>query len=344
MLRILLLLSLIALPQPTLARAPKDRFIEVDLIAETAQPKPGERFWVGLRMVPKPGWHSYWTNPGEAGLPTLVEWTAPGGVQFGPLQHPAPTLIQVAGIASFVHEGPHVLLSQVSLDRDVKPGTPIPIVAQVSWGACSDKACVPERATLSLQLTAGNGAASPTAGLLQRALARVPRRAGPGVFHVSGDKLLAEVPAGIRLDAGRVRFFPDTNDALDAAEARVVSAPPLRIAAPALGSVPETLTGVVSDGSSAYRLRLDRRDEAVAQAAEELPETQVDRPVRATRDIKAEAPSEVPDRRLSETEGAAGTRAASMENTIPRTLVGAGILALLVATLFVYLRRRKARR
>lgn len=241
------------------AEAAKPHFINVDLIAETAQPTPGGSALVGLRMVPNPGWHSYWSNPGEAGFPTVVEWKAPAGVRFGPLRHPAPSLIQVAGMASYVHEGPHVLIARMTLDRGISAGTAIPVTAEVSWAACSEKLCVPEKATLSMQLTAGNGPKSAEATMLHRALAREPRPVSGGGFDVEGRNLLIELPAAARLNAAEVRFFPDENGVAGFTKGRVVSKAPIRISVPVTGDVPEMLGGVATDGSSAYRLNLIRK-------------------------------------------------------------------------------------
>lgn len=342
MIRFALALLLMGCAHPALARAPKDYFIEVELIAETARPKPGEAVLVGLRMVPKPGWHSYWTNPGQAGLPTLVDWTAPAGVSFEPLRHPPPTLVQVGGVTSFVHEGPHVLLSRVTIDRDTEAGTPIPVTAKVSWGACSDKACVPERATLSLQLTTGDGAPSPHAGLLQRALARVPGRIDGGTFEVEDGRLLVQLPADVSLDARRARFFPDENDLVDAAGARVVAARPLRIAAPTIGPAPETLTGVVSDGSSAYRLSFDRAalevsgparaEVAPTEAAADRPPVQAAAAAELGRSVEAVSARQHVDQ-----------AAVAGESRILAT-AGAGVLAGLALLALVFFRRGRPKR
>lgn len=228
--------------------------VDLRLIAESTAPKAGHSQFVGLEMTPRPGWHDYWSNPGEAGLAPAVKWTAPAGVRFGPLQHPAPTLLKVQGITSFVHTGPHVLISRMTLDRDLQPGTTLPITAKVSWAACSDKLCVPERATLALQMTIGEGAESADASTIRRAVAAEPKAVGGGAFEVKDGNLVLQLPPSAKLDARRVHFFPDENGFFDAAQARVISASPLRIEAPAKDRVLGRISGVVSDGSESFRL------------------------------------------------------------------------------------------
>jgi DsbC/DsbD-like thiol-disulfide interchange protein len=53
--------------------------IQVELISEMRTVRAGEPFWVALRLVPDPGWHTYWRNPGDSGLETRIRWTLPEG-------------------------------------------------------------------------------------------------------------------------------------------------------------------------------------------------------------------------------------------------------------------------
>ncbi|HJP67300.1 MAG TPA: hypothetical protein VJ846_00235, partial [Sphingomicrobium sp.] len=164
----------------------------------------------------------------------------------------------VQGITSFVHVGPHILISRMTLDRDLEPGTTLPITAQVSWAACSDKLCVPERATLILQMTVGMGAPSADAVTIRSAAAAEPKAVGLGTFQVKDGKLILQPPPRAELDAPHAHFFPDENGFFDAAEARVLSALPLRIEAPTNDHVPARFSGVVSDGSAAFQVSFER--------------------------------------------------------------------------------------
>jgi DsbC/DsbD-like thiol-disulfide interchange protein len=337
MLRLATALALLAsLVVPAAADAARPRFIDVDLVAETARPKPGGSALVGLRMVPKPGWHSYWSNPGEAGFPTVVEWKAPDGVHFGSLRHPAPSLIEVAGMASYVHEGPHVLVSRMSLDRSIPAGTALPVTAEISWAACSEKLCVPEKATLSLQLTAGDGAKSADASLLRRAVAREPRPIDGGGFAVEGRKLMLELPATARLNAAKALFFPDDNGIAKVAGGRIVSSSPLRLAVPQAGEAPKVLTGVVTDGSSAYRLRLERKALAPEATAETVPAPAAEEP-QETSVAPAAHPVETkaaPAQPQKADEGGSGY--------LP--LAAAALLAVLAGIVFLLSRRARTKR
>ena len=247
---------LLALTGPAAAAAPP--YIEAKLLAESTAPKAGQSILVGLQMNPRSGWHGYWSNPGESGLAPVVKWTAPGGVHFGPLQHPAPTLMRVMGMTSYVHAGPHLLLVWMSVDRKLAAGTTLPITADVNWAACSDKLCVPEKARLSLVMRTGSGARSADAGRLKRALAREPKRVTSGSFKASGGRVVLRLPPSVHLQPERTRFFPDENGYWNPLQARAIVGRPLTIVSRGSGKPPERISGVVSDGSSAYRVAFER--------------------------------------------------------------------------------------
>jgi DsbC/DsbD-like thiol-disulfide interchange protein len=79
-----LLATLVAACLSTAAAAAPVRTAEVEaeLVAEHAALAPGEN-WVGLRLRPEPGWHVYWRNPGDSGIPSRLDWQLPEGVAAG---------------------------------------------------------------------------------------------------------------------------------------------------------------------------------------------------------------------------------------------------------------------
>lgn len=250
---------LLAFASPSAAADPA-KYIRAELIAESMTPRPGGTMIVGIRMMPRPGWHGYWSNPGDSGFAPSVRWAAPPGVKFGPLLHPAPTLLKVSGMSSFVHEGPHVLLARMTVPRSIARGTAIPVTAALNWAACTATQCVPLRATLRLSLRAGDGAPGADAAAARAAARKLPRAAPNGRMAVAGPTLRLLLPASLRLDPRRTRFFPDANGVIDAAASRAaMKGGTIVISAPRRGAVPGKISGVVSDGRSAYRLTFVRK-------------------------------------------------------------------------------------
>ncbi|HEU5482308.1 MAG TPA: protein-disulfide reductase DsbD domain-containing protein, partial [Sphingomicrobium sp.] len=99
MLRRLLILLALLLP-PALAHA---RGIDPELVAE-GPAVPGGEVELALVMRTKPGWHGYWLNPGDAGLPMQVDWQLPEGFSVGALRYPVPMRLTIAGLMNYVYE------------------------------------------------------------------------------------------------------------------------------------------------------------------------------------------------------------------------------------------------
>ena len=56
---------------------------KVKLLVSHDTIKPGSTVTAGLELTMADGWHTYWINPGEAGIVTSVEWKLPKGVTAG---------------------------------------------------------------------------------------------------------------------------------------------------------------------------------------------------------------------------------------------------------------------
>jgi thiol:disulfide interchange protein/DsbC/DsbD-like thiol-disulfide interchange protein len=188
----------------------------VELIAETARPAPGGKVTLGFVMTPKPEWHTYWLNPGDAGAPTRAQWTLPAGASAGELRYPTPETFVVSGLMNYVYAHENVLLADVAVPDGLAPGTPFPVRVRLDWLVCDDELCVPEGATLSLNLAAGNGAADPAQQpRFAAARAALPTAVDwPARFAFAGDRFVLAVPFA---QAAKVRggyFFPAVDGAL----------------------------------------------------------------------------------------------------------------------------------
>src|ERR1700735_1486374 len=60
------------------------------LYAESATVAPSRTLWLDLHLAGASGWHIYWRNPGDSGLPTTIHWTLPAGFAAGDIQWPVP--------------------------------------------------------------------------------------------------------------------------------------------------------------------------------------------------------------------------------------------------------------
>jgi thiol:disulfide interchange protein DsbD len=158
--RILLLLGfLAAVGTPAFAQidfAPK---VQARLIAEQDEIAPGTTVAVALEENIRPGWHTYWRNPGDAGAPTDIKWSLPKGWQAGDIAWPTPKELPVGPLMDFGYEGAVWLLTTLHVPTDAKPGSVL-IKAKASWLVCKE-ICIPEDAQLSLSLGIGPAPSPP---------------------------------------------------------------------------------------------------------------------------------------------------------------------------------------
>ncbi|HEY5239443.1 MAG TPA: protein-disulfide reductase DsbD domain-containing protein, partial [Rhizomicrobium sp.] len=78
--------------------APK---VNARLIAEHNTVAPGDTVTVALEEKIRPGWHTYWVNPGEAGAPTEINWSLPAGWRADAIQWPYPKRLPVGPLMDY---------------------------------------------------------------------------------------------------------------------------------------------------------------------------------------------------------------------------------------------------
>jgi len=211
-----LLTLLIAVPAAAQPLAAGRNHIAAELVAESAAPAPGQSVTIAFSFTPQPGWHGYWLNPGDAGQPARVQWQLPAGVEASALRYPVPERLVIQGLMNHVFNGPHAFLTTLRLPANIAPGTAIPVRARIDYLACTDEICVPERADLSLNLTAGDGSVSAE----QRARfdtwrAALPRPLGSeGTFELRDGRLRVAVPLPAAVTVSDPHLFAATQNAL----------------------------------------------------------------------------------------------------------------------------------
>lgn len=212
MFRYLLITTLLFGPlQVSAADIATDSHFMVKLVAESRTPAPGKRLTLALQLIPEPGWHTYWSNPGEAGFPPRAEWTLPAGFSAGGLQHPVPSELVIDGFRNNVHEGSVTLLTDISVPTALHRGTAIPIGLKLNLAICSEGRCLPRKVNLNLALTAGNGLPDPEQTTLFRdARAALPSPlAAPLRYQVEDTTLKLFSPLPVTNDIVSITVFFD---------------------------------------------------------------------------------------------------------------------------------------
>lgn len=204
--------------------------VNVRLLSDLTAQNDGTPGRLGVLLTMDPGWHVYWRNPGDSGLPTEVRWNAPDGVQIGEPSWPTPERFSdPAGHESFGYSEEVVLQSSIdTLRSGASPGA---VAAEVSWLACKEK-CVLGGATVELRLPVSAATATENRKLMDTWATRLPRvvpddqqpfaitvREAPGdapnTLAIQAFLKWNEAPA-----AGTIEWFPIAPDATKIQSAR----------------------------------------------------------------------------------------------------------------------------
>ncbi|MCW5752641.1 MAG: hypothetical protein KIT81_16015 [Alphaproteobacteria bacterium] len=150
----------------------------------------------GLHIRLDAGWHTYWRTPGDAGLPPMLDFSGSRNLARYDVLWPVPKRAHESGLETFVYYDEVILPITIEATDRRKP---VALRLELLYGVCRE-ICIPEQASLALDLPAAGAVPVPTAaaGLIDRYLAQVP---GPAARM----GLAPHGPAG----EGRLAFSSD---------------------------------------------------------------------------------------------------------------------------------------
>src|SRR4030095_13126552 len=126
----------VALAAKTLAAPVKTAHVEAELVAAQTALVPGEPLTVALRLSMQKGWHTYWQNPGDSGLPTTLEWKLPSEISAGPIEWPAPHALPAGPLVNYGYDGEVLHLVQLTPPQTRGTGATAGAAARAHWAPC----------------------------------------------------------------------------------------------------------------------------------------------------------------------------------------------------------------
>src|SRR5271169_3029945 len=117
---VFMVLTLPALAQTSSKPAPHTK---VELVSENSSIQSGKKFTLGLRFRIDPGWHIYWLNSGDSGMPPTISWHGSDGFLLQPLQWPLPQRMQDGTLVDYGYTGETMLLVDVTPPSGIAPGS-----------------------------------------------------------------------------------------------------------------------------------------------------------------------------------------------------------------------------
>ena len=132
--------------------------VTAELIAESTTFQPGKPLEVALHLHMDDNWHTYWINPGDAGLATAIKWTLPMDFSgAGIMQWPTPEMHMMGPLTTYGYGGDVYLLTSLGPNGDLGENSRSrqEIKAHVTWLVCQEE-CIPGKADLSITLDAAS--------------------------------------------------------------------------------------------------------------------------------------------------------------------------------------------
>ena len=113
----------------------------------------GQTFWLGLRLEHQSGWHTYWKNAGDSGLPTELNWQLPTGLSAGAIAWPTPHALHVGPLVNYGYEDTVLLPVPVQVAADFKAPASgqVDVRLSANWLICRVE-CIPENGDFQLQI------------------------------------------------------------------------------------------------------------------------------------------------------------------------------------------------
>lgn len=225
----LAILSFVFLCMPISARAAEPEHLKIELMADTGAVVPGKPFWLGVQFKPEPGWHIYWTNPGDSGEPPKLTWELPTGFRAGPIQWPAPTRLGSGTVIDFGYDQPVLLPVEIHPPAALPSGSRLEFQAKMTWLVCRE-VCVPGKGDAVIFLPVQRTTLAPDAEsrkTFQATRSRLPKPAPRGWDATAiSEKDAFVVAIHGASPSPRMLFFPLDPDVIDNAALQRISAQP----------------------------------------------------------------------------------------------------------------------
>jgi thiol:disulfide interchange protein DsbD len=224
--RIAAIASLAALSATAGAAPVRTAHVEAELVPATTAIVPGSPTTIALRLKMDRGWHTYWRNPGDSGLPTTLAWTLADGLTAGPIEWPAPTALPVGPLVNYGYEGEVLLLTEITAKSGLS-GTAAELAARADWLVCKE-ICIPEGADLRLGMPIAVTSAPDAhwGATIASTRAALPRPLEGWTVAAKGRGPQVDLslrPNGGSAELGELRFFPYSEGKIEASGQQVLA-------------------------------------------------------------------------------------------------------------------------
>ena len=208
-------------PPPSFGGSFSSHHTQVKLLLSADTARPGDTVWAGVDLKMEPGWHTYWKNPGDAGMATQIKWQLPPGISAGETEWPLPEKFPPIEVTTYGYTNEVMLLVPLTIETNFSANQ-IDLKANVSWLECKE-VCIPANQDVEATLNIGSetkasadaatielwkSKAPQTNGFQFQAWWEMPTNADTRPLIINYGPMAAE--KNVPYDS--VDFFPDASD------------------------------------------------------------------------------------------------------------------------------------
>lgn len=142
------ILILVQLTSDSLAQSKANS--EAILVSDSYLAKKDTSISLGVLIKLADGWHIYWKNSGDSGIPTSIEWIVPKGMEVPKINWPIPKAFEFDGLVSYGYENQVLFITDFPISKDFD-GKIISISAKIRSLICKDL-CIPFDTTVNITI------------------------------------------------------------------------------------------------------------------------------------------------------------------------------------------------
>ena len=191
-------LSVAAMPGSAFAATIQGQFSRAEVAI--VRDRTGGTRQIAIRITPAPGWHTYWSNPGDGGMPPRLSWDHPPASPS--LSFPTPERVASDGMVTFGYTRPVTFFAEGGSAGAAGLGS-----GRLAWAVCDGKRCALEQGAFVLDsrpMPNGNAAVYP-----------MPVPVNGARWRIGRDRASLTLPAQRSGPVASAYFFPNEQGAVD---------------------------------------------------------------------------------------------------------------------------------
>lgn len=192
----------------------KESYVQTELVSDYSQVTAGQKIRVGMKYTIDPTWHIYWSNPGDTGIPTTIEWLAKSG-EVSNLFFPTPEPIPTGPLMNYGYADEVIVYADVQVPADASGE--LFFQAESSFLVCRE-ICLPGQGLGQVSIAVGeNAVESKDKATFDLYAAQTPENIKMDVsysFYGDDQAYVFKIPKG-EFTKDFLRFIPDVEGVID---------------------------------------------------------------------------------------------------------------------------------